>query len=478
MTQTARRYMCLLVVFSIVCSFFECNMKVYAAETDNNTQEQPVTEAPAVTEAPTVTEAPSVTETPSKTESSTASEKKDQNKKTKKTTEKSNTKSTPKTEAPTIPNAPVVNGPSAAEVEQARENVKEAEENQKSAQELLDSLKNTKLSIEDYIIRLDKMLTQMQSDIYELEKNQAILEQSIQEKQQELEEAKAAQTQQYDSMKFRIQMVYESGQKRYLDVLLSATSMTDMLNKSEYISQVSLYDYNLLKQLKDAKEKVANIKQKLDVDLEANEVLQKDIKAQKEIVEQILAEKNAQVAEYEETIKMQEEEVAKYTKAKEEAESIIAAAEAAAAAAAAASAESNSSTSTYTGGVFQWPVPGNYTITSPFGNRNSPTAGASSYHRGIDIACPTGSNVVAAASGTVIVATYNYAEGNYVCIDHGGGVVTVYMHNSSLIASVGDSVTAGQTIALSGSTGVSTGPHCHFGVRVNGEYVNPMGYLQ
>ena len=128
--------------------------------------------------------------------------------------------------------------------------------------------------------------------------------------------------------------------------------------------------------------------------------------------------------------------------------------------------------------MFTWPVPGYSTITSYFGNRNAPTAGASTNHKGIDIACDTGASIVAASSGTVIVSTYNVAEGNYICIDHGGGVVTVYMHNSQLLVSVGETVTAGQTIALAGSTGYSTGPHCHFGVRVDGTYVDPLGYLQ
>ena len=123
-------------------------------------------------------------------------------------------------------------------------------------------------------------------------------------------------------------------------------------------------------------------------------------------------------------------------------------------------------------------MPGYNTITSYFGNRNAPTAGASTNHKGIDIACDTGASIVAASAGTVIVSTYNVGEGNYVCIDHGGGVVTVYMHNSQLLVSVGETVTAGQTIALAGSTGYSTGPHCHFGVRVDGTYVDPLGYLQ
>ena len=84
---------------------------------------------------------------------------------------------------------------------------------------------------------------------------------------------------------------------------------------------------------------------------------------------------------------------------------------------------------------------------------------------------------MAAASGTVIVATYNYAEGNYIVIDHGNGLSTLYAHNSSLLVGVGDHVNKGQVIARSGSTGNSTGPHCHFEVRLNGNQVNPMNYL-
>jgi murein DD-endopeptidase MepM/ murein hydrolase activator NlpD len=242
-----------------------------------------------------------------------------------------------------------------------------------------------------------------------------------------------------------------------------------MLNKTEYISQVSLYDYNILKELKSAREQVANLKQKLDKDLESNEAMQKEVNSQKETMETLVEEKSKQLSEYETTIAGQQAEVDKYAQAQAEAEAIIAAAEQAA---------STSATSTYTGGIFTWPAPGNYTITSYFGNRTSPTAGASTNHKGLDIACSTGDNIVAAASGTVIVATYNYAEGNYICIDHGGGVVTVYMHNSQLYVSVGEAVTAGQTIAAAGSTGYSTGPHCHFGVRVDGTYVDPLGYLQ
>lgn len=360
-----------------------------------------------------------------------------------------------------------------ASVEQARKDKETAKEKQEEAQKGLDILNDIKAGIQDTIVDLDLSITSMQAQITELEMSQKELEESIAQTQEELELAKAAESTQYEMMKQRIQMVYESGNKGYLDVLLTATSMADVLNKVEYTSQVSLYDYNMLTDLKEAREKVATIEQKLQLDLESNETLQEEVNSEKENMEALVEEKTAEVEKYNASIAVQQEEVDKYTQAVAEAEAIIAAAEQSA-----LSNVSTGSSGTYTGGAFTWPVPGCYSISSYFGSRTSPTAGASSNHKGIDIACSTGAPVVAAASGTVIVATYNYAEGNYVAIDHGGGVVTLYMHNSSLAVAVGQSVTAGQTIAYAGSTGISTGPHCHFGVRVNGGYVDPLSYLQ
>lgn len=361
------------------------------------------------------------------------------------------------------------NGVTDASVSKAREDAAKASKNKRAAQEILDNLQNAKSDIQDYITQLDKELNEIEIEISHLEQNQKELQKSIEETRKQLEVAKDAQNKQYMAMMERIQMVYESGNKRYLDILLTASSMTDMLNKTEYISEVSMYDYNVLKELKVAKEQTANMKQKLEKDLESNEAMQKEVKEQKETREILVEEKSAQVRMYEESIAGQREEIAKYAKAEAEAEAIIAAAEQSA---------SNSATSTYTGGIFTWPVPSSNRITSYFGGRSAPTAGASTYHKGIDIACDTGADIVAAASGTVIVAAYNAAEGNYICIDHGGGVVTVYMHNSQLLVSVGETVSTGQTIAAAGSTGYSTGPHCHFGVRVDGTYVDPLGYLQ
>lgn len=128
-------------------------------------------------------------------------------------------------------------------------------------------------------------------------------------------------------------------------------------------------------------------------------------------------------------------------------------------------------------GKFTWPCPSSRRITSDYGPRNSPTAGASSYHKGIDIGAAYGADIVAAADGTVVFAGYSNSAGNYVTVSHGGGLYTVYMHCSSLVAGNGQSVSRGQVIAKVGSTGISTGNHLHFGVTLNGSYVNPWGYL-
>lgn len=117
-------------------------------------------------------------------------------------------------------------------------------------------------------------------------------------------------------------------------------------------------------------------------------------------------------------------------------------------------------------------------ITSNFGYRGDiGVEGASKNHKGIDIGVPVGSEIIASADGTVEVAGYNPSSGNWIRISHSNGIKTVYMHNSTLLVKVGQTVKQGDVIALSGNTGVSSGPHLHFGVQLNGEYVNPLDYV-
>ena len=132
----------------------------------------------------------------------------------------------------------------------------------------------------------------------------------------------------------------------------------------------------------------------------------------------------------------------------------------------------------YTGnGSLGWPVPGRTTVSSGFVTRTSPITGRTESHSGLDIPAPYGTAIVAAEAGKVTYSGWMNGYGNTIIIDHGGGLSTLYGHNSSLVARVGQVVSRGQTVAKCGSTGWSTGNHCHFSVLKNGAYVNPRNYL-
>ncbi len=127
---------------------------------------------------------------------------------------------------------------------------------------------------------------------------------------------------------------------------------------------------------------------------------------------------------------------------------------------------------------FLWPVPVQYTrISSYFGPRESPGAGASTYHQGIDIPVPTGTDIYASRAGTVMTAKWSDTMGNYIVIDHGDGIQTYYCHNERLLVKAGDQVSQGQVISKAGNTGVSFGSHLDFKVKVNGTFENPLKYV-
>ena len=131
----------------------------------------------------------------------------------------------------------------------------------------------------------------------------------------------------------------------------------------------------------------------------------------------------------------------------------------------------------YVGGVMAWPVPGYTRITSQFGMRTHPITGVYKLHTGVDIGAPRGSQFIAANDGIVTYAGYNAAYGNMVIIDHGGGITTLYAHGDKILVNLGDSLYQGNPVLEVGSTGYSTGPHAHFEVRINGQYVEPLDYI-
>ena len=242
----------------------------------------------------------------------------------------------------------------------------------------------------------------------------------------------------------------------------------------QYVNDIMKYDNKLLGELKESEKLIEQKTNEIANDKAQVETLVAEQKEKTAEYNAKLAEKQNTYNQYKLDATKYEQELASWEKASEEVESLIAKASG-------GSSSSSSSSSggnvTYTGGEFSWPVPGRSYISSGYGYRSRPIGSGREFHTGYDIPAPYGSNIVAAQSGKVIYASYMNGYGYTVMIDHGGGLVTLYGHNSSLVVSKGASVSKGQVIAKAGSTGNSTGNHCHFEVRKNGKHTSPKPYL-
>ena len=190
-----------------------------------------------------------------------------------------------------------------------------------------------------------------------------------------------------------------------------------------------------------------------------------------------LKDKEKEIVAFESDINDKEAAIKEYEAMIAEQDQIIKDLEAAIAAEKKRLEEENKKAINYDGGKFKWPAPSYTRISDDYGYRIHPTLKTQQFHNGVDMASPSGSPILAAYDGEVIAASYSSTMGNYIMIDHGDGLITIYMHASSLGVSAGQSVSRGQQIGCVGSTGRSTGPHLHFGVRLNGSYVSPWNYL-
>lgn len=384
------------------------------------------------------------------------------------------------------------------DVEQQKEEAQQAQEeanaNAEKYQKKVDKLTAA-------VNELDKQATDISTQIVEKKQQAEDLQNEIDETQTKLAEAQVSEDNQYEAMKKRIQYLYEEGDVAYIDALMSSASFEDSLNKSEYVDQLSTYDQKQLNKLVKTKNDIAEYQQTLKDDLADVEKVKADLETKQADLDDVISQKNAEINKYNDDVEMQKALAAEYAKQESELDDKLA--ELARqeqqrleeerkqreaeqqqqdnnggsdnSGSDSDNSGSNNGGSTTGSGQFIWPVSG--PITDYFGPRESPTAGASSNHMGIDIGCSYGVPIAAADAGVVTVAEWGESGGNYVMIDHGNGFVTMYLHNSSLAVSVGDVVSQGQTIAYAGSTGYSTGTHCHFSVFLNGSYVNPLDYL-
>ncbi|MCL2059544.1 MAG: peptidoglycan DD-metalloendopeptidase family protein [Oscillospiraceae bacterium] len=316
---------------------------------------------------------------------------------------------------------------------------------------------------------------------------------------------------QLELLKARVRSMYMNTDGSAIEALLSSKDLTSFMEKIELFSVISSHDSDVLEDYKAAKadveykrsiqealteragEKAAYQRRELDAlnltRLELEERIN-GLQSSIDVLASLEDELEAQSAKLEDEIKVlvakAEAEAAEAARKKAEAERKAAEEKAArekaarevAARSAASGSGSGSQSSGGTGsGGMRWPAPGYRTISSAYGNRMHPIHKRQIFHSGIDIAAPSGANIIAAKDGTVIISRVEGGYGNTVVIDHGGGITTLYGHCSKLLVKAGQKVKAGDTIAKAGSTGVSTGPHLHFEVRKNGSPVNPGGYL-
>lgn len=386
---------------------------------------------------------------------------------------------------------------------EAQQEKRTLENDLQKAKELIDSLKGSKEDIQSEVEKLDKQLNEISGKVKELESQLSKKRQEIANTESALNKAKEQEKKQYRNMKKRIQFMYENGQTSYVEMLLSADSFTDFLNAVEYITQISQYDRKMLKEYQNMQVTIADTQKTLETDYASLQSLQAKVQEEKQAVAALESAKKGELNDvaddltdaqsvakaYEAEIQAQNEVIAQIQAAQKRAAEQQAAQQQAQAAEenqgatdAAGKNQNTAQNTTPSGngqstGSMMWPCPSSKRVTSDYGPRTSPTNGASSNHKGIDIGAAYGADIVAADGGTVLVATYSSSGGNYVIIDHGGGLCTVYMHASSLTVSAGQTVSKGQVIAKVGSTGISTGNHLHFGVTLNGVYVSPWGYV-
>lgn len=365
-----------------------------------------------------------------------------------------------------------------AEIAAAKKEVEGLKSNLTDIEAVKKELEQSKNDLNAYVEQLDAELSNIQDRINEYKNLIAQKEYEIELTTQELNDAIAKQEEQYEAMKKRIKFMYEKGDALYMELIFSATSLSDTMNKADYIEALSAYDRNQLDEYVRTRELIALCKAELEAQREVLDEAKIAVEAEEVSVNSLIAEKEAQIVSVSEDISTKEAAIKEYEDmiAAENAE--IMALEKAVAEEKARLAAENANARSYDGGMFANPCPGYRKLSDDYGNRIHPTLGIQKFHNGIDLAAPSGTPIYAAYDGDVVAADYSSSMGNYIMINHGNGLYTIYMHCSALYVSKGNSIYKGQNIAAVGSTGRSTGPHLHFSVRLNGNYVSPWNYLQ
>lgn len=364
------------------------------------------------------------------------------------------------------------------QINQAQTEKKELQNSLSNLKELKKELESQRTDLKKYVAQLDSNLEKIEQNIEELKRKISQKQAEIAETEKELAQALEREESQREAMIARIRMAYEDGDPQMVDMLLKSANFADFLNKADYVERVTAYDKQRWQDYKNIREYVELCKTELELEKEILDEAKAGVEEEQRNLEELIAQKTQDIIayetdinnkekaikEYEEEIKAQEEEIAALELLiAEEKKKILAA---------------SGVVLTYDGGAFKFPVATYTRVSDDYGPRIHPTLHVKQFHSGVDLASPKGTAIYAAYDGKVAAATYSTTMGNYVMIDHGSGLYTIYMHASALYVKKDDIVVRGETIAAVGSTGRSTGPHLHFSVRLNGSYVSPWDYIK
>lgn len=324
----------------------------------------------------------------------------------------------------------------------------------------------------------DKLVAQLDGIVKDMEQTQADIEakqEEISKKADELDAAKIDENNQYESMKLRIQYMYENGNGQFLETLLESKSIAEFLSNAEYITQISEYDRNMLVEFQDIVDKVEKQQEELEKENAELEEMRNSLQTQQTELQTLVDSKSSEIASLESELSETNAKISQLQAAAAEQERLRKEAQGGGTGGGGGTGPGPSIPVSGSGRLSN-PCPA-ASISSEFGGRQSPGGIGSTNHKGRDYAAASGTPIYAAASGTVTTVSFtNSARGYYVIINH-GDISTLYQHCSDIYVSEGQYVNAGDNIAAVGNTGNSTGPHLHFEVWVGKTPVDPRLYL-
>lgn len=389
---------------------------------------------------------------------------------------------------------------SQAEIDDLQKKLDALEQQAQEQQDVINDLTSQKARFITRKLALDNKIEINRQMIELIGEQIEIYDEIIAEKQAELDKALEKETTQTELLRSRIRAMEENSTYSYASFIFDSSSVTELLSRIGDVNDIMHYDKTLEEEYMASREDVESIKKSYEEARHEQELLQKELDTKQAELDAQVEAAYTMIADIE---TLSDDAQAEYDAIAEEEAKAEETLQEAIRKRAAEQAKYNQNNNSNNGGGgnsggsggnsggggssgggsatslsnLQWPVPSCTLITSRFGYRVAPTTGASTYHGGLDIGAGMGASIVAAGAGDVIYAGANGGYGNCVMIDHGNGVVTVYAHMSSIGVSYGQYVTAGQYVGAVGSTGVSTGPHCHFEIRINGAQTDPAAYF-